>query len=401
MLEHPKYAALGNEGAPGFNWDAYEDGWNGTGLKVNTKVKTRKDVKNERVYSHEPYAQELYNKMNKIHVENVKDIKKGVILHVDNISPAGDDMLVATVGNGASNIMVDLSKEAGFIRLLTTDDGKTLSKEEFCEYLKLPEFRQRVLSMDLNVKVGSDTEKGSIWDSQVELLTNEFKEQIVKNNRAYWAEIIATNTGGFVVEVAKTIRAFMPGSMASNNKIEDYDAMVGRTMEVMIESYSDRLGFVVSRKKFIQKMRGEKMKPIRHDLEKNPNKVYHGRVTGATFYGVFVELNEFINGMLHKTLVSDSLRNAMRNNEIKYGMPIDVYVHKIENNKVILSDVPTTEREAVIARREAEDSQEKSEHFAQHYGSERPTQRYEHNSQRYDRNGHRGRYRNYNNNNNN
>ena len=261
MLEHPKYAAFGNEGAPGFDWEVYEDGWNGTGLKENKRVKTKKNSK-EPIYCHEPYAQELYNKMNKIRVENVKDIKKGTLLHIDDLTPVSDNMLVATVGNGASNIMVDLSKESGFIRMLSTDTGDTLTKDEFVEYLKMPDFREKVLGMDLTVKVGSDVEKGSIWDGQVEALTNEFKEQIVKNNRAYWAEVIATNGGGFVVEVAKTIKAFMPGSMASNNKIDNYESLVGRTMEVMIESYSDRYGFVVSRKKFINKIRHKKLEPI-------------------------------------------------------------------------------------------------------------------------------------------
>ena len=60
MLEHPKYAALGNEGASGFDWEAYEDGWNGTGLKENKRVKTKKNSK-EVIYCREPYAQELYN----------------------------------------------------------------------------------------------------------------------------------------------------------------------------------------------------------------------------------------------------------------------------------------------------------------------------------------------------
>jgi hypothetical protein len=69
--------------------------------------------------------------------------------------------------------------------------------------------------------------------------------------------------------------------------------------------------------------------------------------------------------MLHKTLVSDSLREQMRRDEVQPGMQIDVYVHKIDNNKVILSDVPLAERDAVIARRETEDNQEKSEHLAQ------------------------------------
>ena len=110
MLEHPKYAALGNEGAPGFNWEVYEDGWTGTGLKVNKKVKVRPNSK-DKVYSHEPYAQELYNRTKKMRVENVKDIKKGTSVSISNLDVIDDKTLVATIGNGASNITIDLTKE--------------------------------------------------------------------------------------------------------------------------------------------------------------------------------------------------------------------------------------------------------------------------------------------------
>ena len=64
--------------------------------------------------------------------------------------------------------------------------------------------------------------------------------------------------------------------------------------------------------------------------------------------------------MLHKSLVSDTTREAMRQNSIKPGTEFNVYIHKIENNRVILSDVPSDERDAVIAKRELEDEQEKA-----------------------------------------
>ena len=71
------------------------------------------------------------------------------------------------------------------------------------------------------------------------------------------------------------------------------------------------------------------------------------------------KLDEYITGMMHKSLVSDNTREAMRNRTIKPGDEYTVYIHKIENNRVILSDVPSSERDAVIARREAEDELEK------------------------------------------
>ena len=152
--------------------------------------------------------------------------------------------------------------------------------------------------------------------------------------------------------------------MAASNRIDDYSTMVGRTIEVMVESWSPRYGFVVSRKKFINMMRPFKIQPLREELDKNPDKLYHGRITGTNLYGVFVELDEFITGMLHKSLVSDEMREAMRNGTIEAGQEIDVYIDNVDNNRVVLSDVPTKDRKAVQARREAEDVSEKSEYNA-------------------------------------
>ena len=361
MTQCAKYAHLGNEGNPDFDWSLYEDGWNGTGLKPNNRVKTKNgDV----VYCHESYAQSLYKRYNKVAVTNTKDVKKGDVVPINDISILDDNTLVAVVGNGATNVIVDLNKEARFFSRFSADQTP-LKKESFVQQVKEnPNFKEQLLSIGLCAKITTDTEKGSLWDGYVEKLTQEFKEQIVTPNRAYWAEIISTNRGGFVVEVAGTIQAFMPGSMAAINRITDYESYIGKTLEVMIEAWTPNNGFVVSRKKYLNCMRNEMLGPMVTELHNNPNKVYSGTVTGATQFGVFVELNEYITGMLHKTLVSDETRDAMRQQTITPGTQIDVYVHKIEGGRVILSDVPTELRDAVIEKRTQEDNAEKSEHLA-------------------------------------
>ena len=136
--------------------------------------------------------------------------------------------------------------------------------------------------------------------------------------------------------------------------------MIGKRLEVMIESMIDswdpNIKFVVSRKKFIRTMLPVKIQKLKEQLKENKDMVFTGHVTGHTEFGIFVELDDFITGMLHKTLVRDETREQMKNNSIEPGTEIQVYVHKIEGNRVILSDVPSEERDAVIARREAEEN---------------------------------------------
>ena len=149
--------------------------------------------------------------------------------------------------------------------------------------------------------------------------------------------------------------------------------MVGTKFEVMVESYDPNFGFVVSRKKYLKTMLPVKIQELENILDKDKDTVFTGHVTGTTPFGVFVEIDEFITGMLHKTLVCDETREAMRNNSIAAGTEVKVYIHKIEKSKarengkfvdryrVILSDVPSDERDAVIARREAEETEEKKQ----------------------------------------
>lgn len=364
-----RYALMGNEGNPDFDWSLYEDGWNGKSLKINKKIKTSSD--SERVYCFESYAKDVYNKFKGVKTENVKDIKKGGTVAISDINVVDDNTLMATVGNGASNIMIDLNKEGRFFNQFTYGNER-MNKKSFVETLRTrPEFKEKVLSMDLTAKIGSDTEKGSIWDGYVDQMTAELKDQITKNSRAYYANILSTNGGGFVVEVAGTIKAFMPGSMAASNRIVDYESYVGKTLEVMVESWNPKYGFVVSRKKYLNKIRPLKIKTFEETLKNAPDTVFTGKITGSNQYGVFVELNEFITGMVHKSLASDELRQKMRDDALNPGTvivpgtDIQVYLHKIENGRVILSDVNPKDRPTVMEKREKEDNAEKSEHIAQ------------------------------------
>lgn len=341
-----------------FPWELYEDGWNGVSLKRNKKVKTGKKNKDV-VYCHEAYAQSIYNKLSGVKVEASKDLKKNTLVNISDITPINNDTILITINNGANNIIVDLNKEQRFFNQFNIGD-ETMTKEIFNEAIKSEDFKKRILDMDLTAKVGTDNEKASIWDGYVEKLSREMKEQITKNNKAYWATILSTNRGGFIVEVSDTIKAFLPGSMAAANRITDFDSYVGKKMEVMVESYDNNVGFVVSRKKFLKTILPIKINNLIESLKQDQDKVFTGHVTGTTPFGVFIEIDDYFTGMLHKTLVSDQVREALRNNTIAAGTEMKVYVHKIEGTRIILSDVPSTERDAVIAKREAEEAEEKN-----------------------------------------
>ena len=349
--------------AGNFDWTAYEDGWNGLSLRVNKKVKNKD--KHIKVYCHEPYAQELLKQYTNQAEPISKELKKNTLVKIDGFRKIDENHISASINGGANNISIDLNKEGKFFNNITLGDTK-LTKETFLQLLDDPEVHKKFIEMGLVAKIGTDVEKGSIWDGYVESLMTEMQEQITKKNKAYMAKLVSSNNGGFVVEIAGMVKAFMPGSMAAANKINNYESLVGTEMEVMVESYDPKFGFIVSRKKYLRTIVPIYLKNLEAQLKENKDTMLEVTVTGTTPFGIFCEINEVLTGMIHKTLMSDELRERLRKNQVAAEEKLKVYVHKIErdgkSSRIILSDVASTEREAVIAKREAEDLQEKSDY---------------------------------------
>lgn len=110
------------------------------------------------------------------------------------------------------------------------------------------------------------------------------------------------------------------------------------------------------------------LKNLETTLKENKDTLLEVTVTGTTPFGIFCEINEVLTGMIHKTLMSDELRERLRQNQVEAQEKLNVYVHRIErangNTRIILSDVVSADRDAVIAKREAEDLQEKTDYVA-------------------------------------
>lgn len=344
-------------GNPDFDWSAYDDGWNGKSLKRNEKINTVGT--NDIVYSHETYANASYKRLKGITMYGQKDLEKNILVSISDINVIDDDYISLSINGGSNNVIVDMNKENKFLNQFTVGENNTpVNKSTFMELMKT-DFKNQLLGMNINAKLtAGDPEKASIWDGYVETLAREMKEQITKKNKAYYGTIVSTNRGGFYVDIMNTITAFMPGSLAASNRITDFDSMIGKKFEVMVEAYDPGFGFIVSRKKYLRTLLPHEIDKLQEQFDVNPEMQITGRVTGTTKFGVFIEINEFITGMLHKTLVDDEVRQMIRDNSIEDGSMFTAYIHKIDGTRVILSNVPLSERDAIIAKREAEEAEE-------------------------------------------
>ena len=149
------------------------------------------------------------------------------------------------------------------------------------------------------------------------------------------ANIKSMNPAGYDIEIIHdgiTLPGFMPNTLAGINKLHDPDSIVGKTFEVMVESFSKEEGtYIVSRRKYLKTL-------ISSEIEKLDNEtVYTGHVTGTTQFGVFVEFNGCLTGMIHKANVLPDWQDRL--NQIKPGFQIEFYVKEIIKDKIILTQI--------------------------------------------------------------
>ena len=151
--------------------------------------------------------------------------------------------------------------------------------------------------------------------------------------------IKSMNPAGYEVEIYNggvTLPGFMPNTLAGINKLFDPTSIVGETFNVAIESYSEQEGtYIVSRRKYLQSLAPVAIKEL------NYGEVYTGHVTGTAPFGVFVEFNECLTGMIHKANVHTEWQEKI--DEIKPGFAIEFYIKEIvkgpKHDKIILTQI--------------------------------------------------------------
>lgn len=312
-----------------FDWSLYEDGYVGeNNLSPNIKIKGT-DSKSI-CFSREPYAQKLFD-IYSGHSTTVvnKDLIKGDCVNITDIYNIKDDLIDIELSGGLT-ITIDLNREKRFIQIFGFTDVL-----EFTNNLKSDKFKEQLLNQGLIAYVTESAPniKISLWQGYLMGIREEFMLEISNPSKAYTAKVKEANKGGFFVEV-QGIDAFMPGSLAAPNKINDFQSYVGKEVIVMIEDFlKDMNSFIVSHKKYIAYILPQKLSEI------NMMEKYNGKVTGASKYGIFIEFGEFFTGLLHVSKMSEETKLAFKNREFKPGDPIEFYVGEVTKDKrVILTE---------------------------------------------------------------
>lgn len=217
------------------------------------------------------------------------------------------------------------------------DDVRIDVKPSESKYLKSCEIGNEVDVLVTSVNHQNYLIKGSIA-SLYESMAHENMKSL-EEGESVTAYVRSLNPAGYDVELVNggiTLQGFMPNTLAGINKLYDPTSIVGETFEVMIESlvdtYSDYEGtYIVSRRKYLQSLIPDALDSLEF------GELYTGNVTGTTPFGIFVEFNECLTGMIHKANVTPEWQDRI--GEIKPGQAIEFYIKEIIKNKIILTQV--------------------------------------------------------------
>lgn len=213
------------------------------------------------------------------------------------------------------------------------DDVRVDNKLSEYKYLKNSQIGDIIDVLIVHVNHDDFYIKGSIST----LYENQAHQtlQSLQDGESVTAHIKSLNPAGYDVELSRggvTLQGFMPNTLAGINKLYDPTSIVGQTFEVMIETYSDSDGtYIVSRRKYLQSLIPAAIKELNFDIS------YTGFVTGTTPFGVFVEFNECLTGMIHKANLNPDWQERI--SEIKPGFQIDFYIKEVVREKIILTQI--------------------------------------------------------------
>lgn len=333
-------------GNPDFNWDLYKNGYNGVSLAVNRDVKCNSTK--ERVYSQEPYAQELYYLYMKKNPDTIqqKDFIAGTVYVIDDIAPVSDHEVKVSMSSGISDV-IDLVKEHSFIY----DFIGCRSIAMFLDNIKDPEYKKALLSNNIRVKV-AENGRLSFGEGVRSRIETEFAEEIRLNRckYAYNAVVKEINNGGYIVDIMG-LKCFLPGSLAAPGIITDFKSLIGKTIPVMPINYMPNSGFVVSYKKYLNAILPNKI-----NEELFVGKHVSVKVTGTSKNGIFVifkdKNGEYVfNGLVHRSVMSYDFENEFNRHSFNINDEFWAYISSINemedgSYRIVLSDQsPVTKAE--------------------------------------------------------
>ena len=288
-----------------FLWDAYEATCPTKTRKPNPHIKTQHG---DKVFSREAYAQEMYDILTEYSPDIKASLNPGEI-HTGIIYAVDQEWITVDI-DYRELVYIKASKESAEVRAL------------------LPGAETAVLITDIK-----GTLAGTITGGVKHKTFMDLRDGIEEGNTA-WIGTVKNmiENGGYIVTV-QGVDCFMPGSLAGINKLSDFSSIIGEEIYVVPVSFSPERGtIIVSHRKYLQALIPSSIKTFKDNIEEAKT----GAVTGTAKYGVFVEFDKCLTGMIHTNELDEATLVKFKAREIKPGDPVEFFV------KDIISDTKIT-----------------------------------------------------------
>lgn len=302
-----------------FDWDSYQAGCPTNHRKPNQRINAPKGWK---VFSRESYAGELLEMM---------------LEHEGRTQPQFKINIGATYTGKVYSMTTEWAMiDIGYREMIYVDMDRE-NPEVVSRMMPGTEVEVQILQDGVTNKRGFIL--GSVSEGIKSATFNEIMESIAEGKTAHAGRVKEMIPGGGYIVSVNGIDCFMPGSLAGINKLADFESIVGEDLYVVPVSYSDAKGtIVVSHREYLKALIPNEIENLRENIEGQKE----GIVTGTTKFGVFVEFNTCLTGMIHINDLTPEYVTSHKSREIKPGDPISFYVKEIINNdKIILSQIKT------------------------------------------------------------
>lgn len=309
------------EGNPDFDWDAHLADCPTNFRKPNLHIKAPAGVK---VYSRAPYAQELLDLMERF--ESTEPQVFNVVIgetHTGTVYSVDQEWASIDIGH-REMVYVDVNRESKISKARLIP-GEKLAVEIVAD--RSSNSRGFIVgSVEAGIKAAA---------------LREMLQSAETQNTAYIGTVTGMiPNGGYFVNV-QGIDCFMPGSLAGINKLADFESVLNTQMYVVPMSYSPERGTViVSHRKYLQALIPGKVEELRSNMGETKT----GNVTGSAKYGVFVEFDGCLTGMIHANDLNPEFAKKHKAREINPGDEITFIVKEIiTDEKITLTQLEYVE----------------------------------------------------------
>ncbi len=224
------------------------------------------------------YSEEEYKQLAELLTKDLTDYKEGEIVKGTIVEVQGD------------RVIIDIGfKAEGSVPVSEFDDPSQIVPGQQIEVL-LEKVEGTAEGEIVLSKKLADFQR--IWERVV---------QAHDNQEVIQAKILKRIKGGLVAEIFG-MESFLPGSQIDIKPIRDFDAFIGKTLDVKIVKLNHaQKNVVVSHKVLIEEEIKDQREAILNSLEKG--QVLQGTVKAITDFGVFVDLGG-VDGLIHITDLS-------------------------------------------------------------------------------------------------